>query len=332
MTDEILPDDMPRTLLQAVRYFADLDLCRRYMRQIKWPDGQITCPSCGATGDRIGQIETRHMMRCKDCRKQFSHTVGTIFEDSKISLDKWFVAVWAVANCKNGISSHELGRAIGVTQKTAWFMLHRVRKAMECGSFADDNQRFSGPTEADTTYVGGEARNMHAAKRERRIKGRGAVGKAIIHGVLQRASGEAVSQVRAEVVGTDDAERLVPAVRRNVRFGAEVFTDAARAYAELQNTQIHRAIDHSIAYARGNVHTNGLENFWSLLKRGLRGTYVAVAPFHLFRYVAEQVFRFNERDGGDADRFAALMYMIVGKRLTYRLLTAQNDAGFMGLT
>lgn len=135
---------MPRTLLHAVRYFSDLDRCRAYMRQIKWPDGEITCPACGATGDRIGEIQTRHMLRCKDCRKQFSHTVGTIFEDSKITLDKWFVAVWAVANCKNGISSHELARAIGVTQKSAWFMLHRVRKAMECESFASDDERFGG--------------------------------------------------------------------------------------------------------------------------------------------------------------------------------------------
>ena len=319
-------DQMPRTLMEAVRYFADLDRCRDIMRSIKWPSDTITCPACGS--DNVGEIATRHMHKCRACKKQFSLTVGTIFESSKISLDKWFVAVWAVVNCKNGISSYELGRAIGVPQKTAWFLIQRVRAALQEGGWPD---KFDGPAEADTTYVGGEARNMHKRKRAKRIKGRGAVGKTIVHGVLQRANGEEISQVRAEVVGTDDAERLVPAVRRNVRFGAEVFTDAARAYADLADTQIHRAIDHSVAYAQGAVHTNGLENFWSLLKRSLRGTYIAVAPFHLFRYVAEQVFRFNLRQLDDAGRFIAALRGVVGKRLTYRVLTAQGDAGFMGI-
>ncbi|MGH9931021.1 MAG: IS1595 family transposase [Pyrinomonadaceae bacterium] len=321
-------DEMPKTLMQAVRYFADLDRCHAYMRKIKWPDCTITCPACGATGDRIGEIATRRNMRCKDCRKQFSSKVGTVFEDSKIDLDKWFVAVWAIANCKNGISSYELHRAIGVRQKSAWFMLHRIRCAMQAGGL----DKFDGPAEADTTYVGGESRNMHKRRRESLIRGRGTVGKAIVHGVLQRTVGEQPSQVRAEVMGSDDAQRLVPAVRRHVRFGANVFTDSARAYADLALSHWHKMIDHSVAYAVGVVHTNGMENFWSLLKRTLGGTYVAVAPFHLFRYVAEQAFRFNEREQGDLGRFEAVMRGIVGKRLTYRLLTAQGDAGFIGIT
>jgi len=326
MCETITPDEIPKTLMQAVRYFADRDVCDRYMRSIKWPDGKITCPACGS--DRIGEVKTRRLIRCKDCRKQISAKVGTIFEDSALGLDKWFVAVWAVANCKNGISSHELARAIGVRQPSAWFMLHRIRAAMEVGGL----DKFDGPAEADTTYVGGEARNMHAAKRERKIKGRGAVGKAIVHGILQRTTDQQPSQIRAEVIGTDDAARLVPAVQRNVRFGAEVYTDAARAYADVCLTNLHRVIDHSIAYANGAVHTNGMENFWSLMKRTLRGTYVAVAPFHLYRYVAEQAFRFNERTKSDAGRFLAVLRQVVGKRLTYRVLTAQDDAGFMGLT
>jgi transposase-like protein len=319
--------DTPCTLIEAVRYFADMEVCHAYMAKIRWSDGKPVCPECGAKGERIGSVATRHMLRCKDCRKQFSHKVGTIFEDSPLGLDKWFVAVWAIANCKNGISSHELGRALGVTQKTAWFMLHRIRKAMEVGGF----DKLDGPAEADATYVGGKAKNMHKGRREAMIQGRGPVGKAIVHGILQRADGKRHSYVRADVVSSDDAAQLVPAVRRNVRHGQQVFTDAARSYGELCLTHLHKAVDHSVTYAKGVVHTNGLENFWSLLKRALGGTYVAVAPFHLGRYVAEQAFRFNARKGNDAGRFHAAMEGTIGKRLTYRVLTQQGDAGFMGI-
>jgi len=317
-------NDTPQSLLKAVRFFSDLDVCHAYLRKIRWPSG-IVCPHC--QGKNVGPI-SRQRLRCKDCRKDVRDRAGTIFEDSKIKLDKWFVAVWSVANCKNGISSHELARAIGVTQKTAWFMLHRIRKAMELGSF----DKFDGPAEADATYVGGKAANMHKGRREQRIQGRGAVGKTAVHGVLQRGTDRLPSFVRADVVEADDAERLLPAVRRNVRYGAQVFTDAARAYGELCLTHLHKAVDHSVSYAVGPVHTNGLENFWSLLKRSLGGTYVAVAPFHLRRYVTEQAFRFNARTGSDAGRFNAALEGTIGKRLTYRELAGVDDAGFMGLT
>jgi len=168
MCDQITPDEMPRTLMQAVRYFADPEVCDRYMRSIKWPDGKIACPACGS--DRIGEVKTRRLIRCKDCRKQISAKVGTIFEDSPLGLDKWFVAVWCVANCKNGISSHELARALGIRQPSAWFMLHRVREALA----EADGDKFDGPAEADTTYIGGAAKNMHAKRRAAKIKGRGA--------------------------------------------------------------------------------------------------------------------------------------------------------------
>lgn len=323
--EEITQDEMPRTLMQAVRYFADLDLCEKYMRSIKWPDGKITCSACGS--DRIGEVKTRRLIRCKDCRKQISAKVGTIFEDSPLGLDKWFVAIWSIANCKNGISSHELARALGIRQPSAWFMLQRIRAAMQI----DDPEKFKGPAEADATYIGGKAANMHREERERKIKGRGVVGKAIVHGVLQRGDDKQASQVRCEVLGADDAAKLLPAVRRNVRFGAEVFTDSATAYSALADTQIHKTVDHSIRYAIGIVHVNGMENFWALLKRGIGGTYVAVAPFHLFRYVGEQAFRFNERLLDDLGRFLVALHGVVGKRLTYRVLTAQDDAGFMGI-
>lgn len=320
--------ETPKTLLDAARYFADLTVCEDYMRSIRWADGNPVCPSCGATGDRIGEIATRRMLRCKDCRKQFSHKVGTIFEDSPLGLDKWFVAVWAIANCKNGISSHELGRAIGVTQKTAWFMLHRIRTAMEI----EGGDKFDGPAEADTSYIGGAAANMHAKRREKMIRGRGAVGKKAVHGVLQRTTGESHSMVRASVMDDQEAHTLIGHIQQTVRRGATLYTDEARAYSDLPTSYAHEAVDHSVGYVLGNVHTNGLENFWSLLKRSLGGTYVAVAPFHLFRYVAEQVFRFNARKWTDGERFRAVLGHVFGRRLPYRLLAAVDDAGFMTLT
>lgn len=317
--------DTPETLLEASRYFADLTVCENYMRDVRWKGGNPVCPKCGS--ERIGEISTRRLLRCKDCRKQFSDKVGTIFEDSALGLDKWFVAVWSVANCKNGISSHELGRAIGVGQKTAWFMLHRIRKAMEVGSF----EKFDGEVEADTTYIGGESKNMHLARRERVIRGRGTVGKVAVHGVLQRGTETACSQILATVIEAEDGETVAQDICCKVRRGATVFTDEARAYSAIEESHLREIIDHSIAYAIGNIHTNGVENFWSLLKRSLGGTYVAVAPFHLFRYVVEQVFRFNFRKWTDAQRFRFVLSQVFGRRLTYRLLTAIDNAGFMGL-
>lgn len=318
----------PNTLIEAVRYFSNLDVCNAYMRRIKWPNGTVTCPDCDAKGKRIGEIASRSMFRCKDCRKQFSHKVGTIFEDSALPLTKWFVAVWCVANAKNGISSHELARAIGVTQKTAWFMLHRIRKAMEVGCI----DKFDGQSEADTTYVGGRAANMHKHKRAKRITGRGGADKTAVHGVLRRAAGDAPSQVYATVVTNEDSTELLREVRQRVRYGAKVFTDSAPIYSELCLTHIHKAIDHSVAYVRGEIHTNGIENFWSLFKRSIRGTWIAVAPHHLQRYVTEQVWRFNNRTTTDGARFAEVMSRVTNKRLTWRLLCNVNDAGFMGLS
>jgi len=317
--------ETPKTLLAAARYFANLDTCEQFMREIKWHGTQPACPHCGSL--RIGEIKTRRLMRCKDCRKQFSSKVGTIFEDSPLGLDKWFVAVWAIANCKNGISSHELGRAIGVRQSTAWFMLHRIRVAMEC----DTPNKFSGTSEMDTTYVGGKADNMHTAKREKLIRGRGVVGKTPVHGILQRKTKDSVSQINAAVIGQGEIEDAISHVKQIVKRGATVYTDDARSYDSLlSNSYRHEAVDHSVAYVNGLVHTNGVENFWTLLKRSIKGTYVSIAPFHLFRYVAEQVFRFNSRDLTDAKRFWLLLTHIFNKRLTYRVLAGVDDAGFMG--
>ncbi len=322
-----MPAEGPQTLLEAVRHFSNLDVCHEYMRGVKWPDGNILCPKCG--GNVIGSIASRRMLQCKakDCRKQFSCKVGTIFEDSPLGLDKWFVAVWCIANAKNGISSCELARALGVTQKSAWFMLHRIRLAMKAGGF----EKMEGEVESDETFVGGKAANMHAAKRAKVITGRGAVGKAIVHGLLERGKDGEPSQVRASVVFDTEAATLIPEVIRNVDPGATIYTDAHAAYRNLVTRFIHGVVDHSIEYVRGRVHTNGIENFWSLLKRTIKGSYVHVSPWHLARYVDEQVFRFNERIKNDAERFREVMLAVVGKRLTYRQLAGADGCGFMGL-
>jgi transposase-like protein len=255
--------------------------------------------------------------------------VDTIFEDSPLPLSSWFVAVWLIANTKNGTSSCELARALGVTQKTAWFMLHRIRLAMRTGSF----RKMHGTVESDETFVGGRAANMHKEKRERKITGRGGVGKTIVHGLLERgdASEGKKSRVKVAVVPDTEAATLMPEILRNVDGSAVVCTDAAAAYAGLDSRFVHQFIDHATTYVRGLVHVNGMENFWSLLKRMLRSTYVAVAPFHLFRYLDEEAWRFNERGTNDGGRFGRIMRGVTGRRITYRQLCAIDDCGFMGI-
>lgn len=318
-----MTDDLPETLIEAIGYFADAANCNELMRRLKWPTGTAHCPHCDST--RIAERSDEPKLRCKDCRKTTSYKKGTIFEDSPIPLSKWFVAVWQVVNCKNGISSYEMARALGVTQKSAWFMDHRIREALGI----EPRDKMKGEVETDETFIGGEAKNMHKHKREAKIKGRGAVGKAIVHGILERGE---TSQVRASVVGSTDANTLLPEIRRNVEGGAEVYSDGHTGYGELCLTHRHATVDHIETYVSGRVHTNGIENFWALLKRGLHGTYVAVAPYHLSRYIDEQVWRFNERAKDDCKRFFGAMACVIGKRLTWRQLTAQDDCGFMGIT
>jgi transposase-like protein len=256
------------------------------------------------------------MWKCLDCKKQFSVKVGTIFEDSPIGLDKWLCAMWMLANCKNGVSSYEIARAIEVTQKTAWFMLQRLRHVMHTGSI----NKMTGEIEADETFIGGKARNMHADKREQKIHGRGPEGKAVVFGLLERHTGK----VRTAVVETRKKYALQAMVRENVEVGAALYTDALKSYDGLNSEYAHKVIDHAEAYVDGAVHTNRIENFWSLLKRAIKGTYVSVEPFHLFRYLDEESFRYNERKTTDGDRFQQVLRLVTGKRLTWNLLTFQE--------
>jgi transposase-like protein len=309
----------PQTLLEAIRHFSDPDTCHNYMVSIRWPDGKMTCPACG--GENIGVIASRRMFQCKakECRKQFSVKVGTIMEDSPIGLDKWLAAIWLIANAKNGVSSWEIHRALGITQKSAWFLLHRVRLAMQQGTF----HKLSGEVEVDETYIGGKARNMHKSKRAEKITGRGAVGKAIVVGVLERTTEKSPSKVRTKVIPNTRKHTVQAQVRDHVELGAAVYSDALASYDSLSPDYVHEAVDHAVEYVRGNVHTNGLENYWSLLKRCIKGTYVSVMPFHLFRYLDEETFRFNEREENDGARFKKVTGTIAGKRVTYAMLTGK---------
>jgi transposase-like protein len=295
--------------MEAVRYFADPDVALKHMVELRWPEG-IHCPTCGRTDVRF--IATRRLWECKEkhARKQFSAKVGTIFEDSALPLDKWFVAIWMVANCKNGVSSYEMSRALGITQKSAWHMNHRIRLAMKLGTI----EKMDGHIEADETYVGGKAANRHKGDPK---NGPGTAGKVGVIGALQR-DGNAVAAV-IEVADTRTLDSFVHAV---VAPQATVSTDEHSGYRHLGRTFDHGVVRHSTGeYVKGPHHTNSIEGFWALLKRSIKGTYISVEPFHLGRYVDEHTFRFNERKGTDGTRFAAVLRGIAGRKLTYKELT-----------
>jgi len=260
-------NEFPETLTGAIQYFADADRALQFMVSIRWPDGNATCPCCNST--KATFLATRKIWKCRDCGKQFSVKAGTIFEDSALGFDKWLPAFWMIVNAKNGISSCELARALGVTQKTAWFMLHRIRLAMQNGSV----EKLSGEVEADETYIGGKVRSMNNEAKRKRGRGTGGAGKEIVMGLLERRSQGKVSTVKMKHVANARRNTVQAEVRQNVVAGSQVFTDALRSYIGLNPDFVHQAIDHAKEYVRGNVHTNGLENFWSLLKRGIRGTY-----------------------------------------------------------
>jgi len=302
----------PTTLQEAIQYFSNEEDCIQLVANMRWPNG-VKCPQCQA--QQVPYVKSRRIWQCKECRKQFSVKGGTIFEDSAIKLSKWLCAMWLLVNAKNGISSYEVARSLGVTQKTAWFMLHRIRLALQRGSL---HHKLSGDVEADETFIGGKARNMHRDKQKRLMK-EGFFRKAVVMGMLERKG-----EVRLQVLNTASAKLLQEQVRKHVVTGSKLFTDELHGYKHLASDYAHNVINHSEAYVRGNVHINGIENFWSLLKRGLKGTYVSVEPFHLFRYLDEQSFRFNTRKDNDQGRFMSALSAIHGKRVEYKELIGQT--------
>src|SRR6266702_1601854 len=309
----------PNSLAEAIRYFADPDTSLTFLASLRWPKG-VTCPACEAGNP--GFLKTRRIWKCRECGRQFSVNPVTLYEKSPIGLEKWLPAGWMLANSKNGISSYELERALGVTQAPAWFMNHRIRKAMASRSFA----KMRGSVEADETFIGGAAKFMHASKRKRVIRGTGGMDKTPVLGILERGRDGKHSRVRAVVVKNVSKRSLHGHVIATVEKGANLYTDTTQQYGKgkLPKLYRHAMINHAREYVRGQVHTNSLENFWSLLKRAIKGTYVSVDPFHLFRYVDEQVRRFNERTSNDRARFVSVLADIVGRRITYRDLTGAD--------
>ena len=306
----------PATLQEAIVYYANQANCIDYLARKRWPNGVI-CPTCGSA--KVSFLEKQLRWQCSShhAKRQFSVKVGTIFEDSPVGLDKWLTAMWLITNAKNGISSWEIHRAIGVSQKTAWFMLHRIRLSHQ----SSGGNKLWGQIEADETFIGGKARNMHHAKRARVITGTGGKDKTAVMGILERGG-----KVRTKVVDNTKKKTLQSEIREHVLAGSAIFTDALKSYEGLSEFQ-HEVVDHAVEYVNGECHTNGCENFWSLLKRTLGGTYVSVEPFHLFRYLDEQTFRYNNRIGmTDWDRFDLAVSRIVGKRLTYTELTGKTEA------
>jgi transposase-like protein len=312
----------PTTLQAAIEFFSDPDRCHAYMVQMRWPDGVVTCPICNQPDPRYLATQRRFECRKKHPRRQFSVKVGTIFEDSPIPLKSWLLAVWQISNCKNGISSYELARALGVTQKTAWFMNHRIRLAMQ----GDTGGTLGGEVELDETYIGGKARNMRPRKKQALGVRRGGpfYGKVAVMGLLERKTEKRVSRIRTAVVQNVRKHHLMAQVEKHVEDGTKLYTDALMSYRDLGLYYEHQVIDHAEKYVDGQVHTNGLENYWSLLKRMIKGTYVSVEPFHLFRYLDEQAFRFNERTSKDGDRFRETLQRVTGRRVTFDELTGKT--------
>jgi len=327
-----------KTLQDAITYFANPQNAFDFAVAMRWPDG-VFCPFCGS--GEYSFLTTRQLWKCKGCKKQYSVRVGTIFEDSPIALSKWLMAVWMLVNCKNGVSSYELHRAIGVTQKTAWFMLHRIRAAIKAKSF---DKKLAGIVETDETFIGGLLGNMHQSRREqvekdaiedrtnlvkahrqlgkkRRVRtGAGPLmGKTIVQAVLERDG-----EVRAQILDRLQSSQMWDFIKANVEKGSQMMSD--QGASQMSPYFIHEFVNHQREYVRGHIHTQGIENFWSLLKRCLRGTYISVEPYHLSAYVDEQSYRFNDRKGTDGERFTRAVGMLKGCRLTYDKLTRAEQA------
>ncbi|MFI5201105.1 MAG: IS1595 family transposase [Candidatus Kapaibacterium sp.] len=300
---------LPKTLLEAVQYFSDNRTCVEFVRNLHWPDGNATCFHCGSA--HVKALSNSQLWKCYDCKKKFSVKMGTIFEKSPLPLSKWLPAMWLLMNAKNGVSSCEIARSIGVCQKTAWFMMHRIREAMRNGSFL----KLSGVVEADETFIGGNDSNRHADK-----KHGGRESKSIVMGMVQR-KGNVVSKVIDNTLGATMKNEL----RKHVAEESVLYTDESNSYNGLGGKYYRDSVNHfEKEFVRGDVHTNTIENYWSLFKRTLKGTYIHVAPFHLDRYLDEQAIRYNLRKGDDGSRFEQVASQTIGRRLTWKELTGQT--------
>ena len=319
--------ETPKTLQRAIQHFSDEQVCIDAVAKMRWPNGP-ECPAC--QHKEHWYLAAQKRWKCKECHKQFTVKLGTIFEDSPIPLQKWLPALWMLVNCRNGISSYEIHRDLGVSQKAGWFMLQRLRLALRDGSIEKMGGGENSEVEIDEAFIGGKVSNMHSRKRNRMVRESGnsnvgSLNKIVVMGFLDREA----RKIRTQIVPNTSRVTLQAQVLKHVAEDSNVYTDEAPGYNKLRENFVHEIVNHTQQYVRGRVHTNGLENFWSLLKRGLNGTYVAVEPFHLHRYLDEQAFRFNNRkdDNGkkldDAARFELALSQIAGKRLTFAEVTGK---------
>lgn len=304
-----------KSLIELFEAFPDEQSAIDHLRALRWKNGAF-CPYCKSP--RIMHFSDRRTHKCSDCRQRFSIKVGTIFEDTKLPLRKWFAAIWLITAHKKGIASTQLATDLKITQKSAWFVLHRLRYAARTKSFA---RPLAGEVESDETFVGGKAINMSKAKRERLGNPKGPQGKTIVHGFLQRGDDEQPSQARAATIPDPGGPTIQASVRANVAPGSTLYTDAWRAYRALGADYIHQYVDHRVTYVDGTIHTNGLEGFWSLFKRQYHGTHHWISRKHMDAYLNEMCYRWNRRDMGAGERVNDFLAQVEG-RLTYKALIA----------
>lgn len=300
-----------KSLVQLLEVFPNEQACIKHLRSIRWRDGAY-CPYCGST--KVYDFKDGKTHKCGDCRQRFSIKVGTIFEDSKISLRRWFIAIYLITSHSKGISSVQLAKDLGVTQKTAWFMLHRLRHAAKTKSF---NGPLKNEVEVDETYIGGKEKNKHASKRTPGTQGRNTQTKTPVLGMVERGGKLRLMQIR-DIKG----ENIRKHVLEHVAIGSKVFTDEFRSYLGLGSFYNHNTVSHGQGeYVNGNAHTNTIEGFFALLKRGIIGIYHFITDKHLDRYLDEFAFRYNLRMEQNGTGFKALLGQCEG-RLTWKALTA----------